>query len=68
MSAKHLVRAVVGEVRSTQHPYAGHGLHLEAAHVQRCVEAGRVESDVMPLSESLAVMETLDTIRRRWDT
>ena len=68
VSAKHLVRAVVGEVRSTQHPYAGHGLHLEAAHVQRCVEAGRVESDVMPLSESLAVMETLDTIRRRWDT
>jgi hypothetical protein len=32
----------------------------------RCVRAGRAESDVMPLSESVLVMETADRIRAGW--
>jgi hypothetical protein len=33
----------------------------------RCLRAGDTESPVMPLSETLRVMETLDAIRRGWD-
>ncbi len=31
-----------------------------------CLRQGRSESGIMPLDESLAVMETLDTIRAQW--
>jgi predicted dehydrogenase len=44
-------------------PFEGLGYHFEAAEVQKCLRAGRIESDVVPLSETLAVMTTLDTIR-----
>ncbi len=41
---------------------AGRGLHYEAAEVTRCVLEGRVESPVMPLDESVAVVATLEQI------
>ncbi len=41
---------------------AGRGLHYEAAEVTRCVLEGRVESSVMPLDESVAVVATLEQI------
>ena len=40
----------------------GRGLHYEAAEVTRCVLEGRVESSVMPLDESVAVVATLEQI------
>jgi predicted dehydrogenase len=47
-------------------PYAGNGYQCEAEEVQRCLRAGKLESDVMPLSETLSVMQTLDRIRAQW--
>lgn len=47
-------------------PYAGNGYQFEAAHVMECLRAGRLESPVMPLDESLQIMRTLDEIRARW--
>jgi len=44
----------------------GNGLHYQAVEVMRCLRDARLESDVMPLAESLAVMETLDAIRAQW--
>ena len=44
----------------------GSGLHFEAEHVHQCLSKGRTESDIFPLSESLAIMQTMDTIRRQW--
>ena len=32
----------------------------------RCLEAGKKESDVMPLDETLSVMRTMDGIRAAW--
>jgi len=46
-------------------PVPGKGLHLEAAEVARCVREGRLESDVLPLEETVAVMATLDEVRRQ---
>ena len=31
-----------------------------------CLRAGKLESDVMPLDETLAIMRTLDHIRAQW--
>ncbi|MGC9357150.1 MAG: Gfo/Idh/MocA family protein, partial [Anaerolineae bacterium] len=33
----------------------------------RCLRAGKTESDIMPLDESLAIMRTMDEIRAQWD-
>ena len=47
-------------------PYEGNGYNFEAAEVMRCLHEGKLESDVMPLDETLAIMQTLDTIRAQW--
>jgi hypothetical protein len=41
----------------------GFGYQHEAAHVMENLNAGKTESDVLPLSFSLDLMETLDRIR-----
>ncbi|HLL68163.1 MAG TPA: Gfo/Idh/MocA family oxidoreductase [Micromonosporaceae bacterium] len=46
-------------------PVPGHGYHYEAAEVQRCLREGLLESPVVPLSETLTVMRTLDTVREK---
>ncbi|NEC17726.1 hypothetical protein [Streptomyces parvus] len=39
------------------------GLCYEAAEAARCVAAGKPESDLMPLAETVRVMRVLDGIR-----
>jgi dihydrodiol dehydrogenase / D-xylose 1-dehydrogenase (NADP) len=39
------------------------GYHHEAAEVMACLRAGRTESTVMPLDESIRIMETMDKVR-----
>lgn len=46
-------------------PHEGKGLRHQAAEVARCVTDGRVESDVLPLDETVSVLETLDEVRRQ---
>ena len=43
-------------------PRLGVGLHYEAAEVARCVDAGLLESPLMPLDETVAIMQTMDAI------
>jgi predicted dehydrogenase len=47
-------------------PYTANGYNYEAAEVVDCVRAGKLESTVMPLDESLALMQTMDAIRAQW--
>ena len=47
-------------------PEVGNGYNYEAAEVGRCLRAGRTESNVMPLDETLAIMRTLDEVRAQW--
>jgi predicted dehydrogenase len=56
--------------RATQHSirYAGNGYHYQADEVMHCVRSGKLESAIMPLSESLCIMETLDRIRSQCAT
>ncbi len=44
----------------------GNGLHYEAAEVMRCLIDGKLESSLMPLDESLSIMQTMDAIRAQW--
>jgi predicted dehydrogenase len=46
-------------------PPGGRGMEHEAAEVGRCLRAGLTESPVMPLDETLAVMATMDEVRRQ---
>jgi len=48
-----------------EEPHDGVGLRHEAAEVVRCLRAGRAESDVMPLDETVAIMRTLDEVHRQ---
>ncbi|MEX0806582.1 MAG: Gfo/Idh/MocA family oxidoreductase [Candidatus Binatia bacterium] len=52
-------------VRSTKiyAPPSGEGLHYQVSEVMRCLRDGEIESGIMPLSESLSIMRTLDEIR-----
>lgn len=48
-----------------QLPFPGNGYQFQAIEAANCILAGRTESAVMPLDESLAIMETMDEIRRQ---
>ncbi|RAK95864.1 Gfo/Idh/MocA family protein [Aspergillus ibericus CBS 121593] len=57
---------MVGEAEEFAFPIPGgaHGLCFEADEVARCVRDGKLESAGLPWTETLAVMEILDEIRR----
>jgi len=59
-----LVRRDGADLRYDE-PHEGHGLRHEAAEVGRCVAAGLTESQVMPLDETVSIMETMDEVRRQ---
>jgi predicted dehydrogenase len=46
-------------------PVEGRGMWCEAAEVVRCLREGRLESDVTPLAETVAIMATMDEVRRQ---
>jgi len=43
----------------------GRGMQYQAVEVERCISEGLPESPVMPLSESVTIMETMDEVRRQ---
>jgi predicted dehydrogenase len=47
-------------------PIEGNGYNYEAIGVMDCLRAGKRESAVMPLDETLAIVRTLDAIRAPW--
>jgi predicted dehydrogenase len=51
---------------TSEYPFEGNGYNYEAAEVMACIRAGRMESPVMPLDETVQLMETLDAIRQQW--
>ncbi|KAF7588252.1 hypothetical protein BBP40_005974 [Aspergillus hancockii] len=43
----------------------GHGLFWEADECVQCLAEGRLESDVMPLDETIVILEVLDKVREQ---
>lgn len=46
--------------------HVGNGYNYEADEVMRCLREGKQASDIWPPSATLALMETMDEIRRQW--
>ena len=62
-----LTLSVAGQEPTTiERPYDGNGYQFEAAEVMRCLRAGKLESGLMPLDETLSIVQTLDAIRAQW--
>jgi predicted dehydrogenase len=48
-------------------PYEGNGYNYQAVEVMNCLLEGKLESSIMPLDESIIIMETMDEIRDQWN-
>jgi len=57
---------VVSSGKTETLTYPGNGYQFEFAEATRCLQEGRLESSVMPLGDTLAVMRTMDAIRKQW--
>jgi predicted dehydrogenase len=44
---------------------AGRGMHFQVAELERLVASGRLEGDILPPSETVGIMATLDEVRRQ---
>ena len=44
---------------------AGRGFEYEIQEVVNCLHLGKLESEIMPLAESIAIMQTMDAIRQK---
>ncbi len=52
------------QIIEVETPLNGHG--YQALEVNRCLREGLLESEIMPLDETLAIMETMDQVRAQW--
>jgi dihydrodiol dehydrogenase / D-xylose 1-dehydrogenase (NADP) len=55
-----------GEPQTLDLPFRGHGFVHEAEAFMDLIRGGETESPVMPWDESLAIMRTMDELRRQW--
>lgn len=46
--------------------YESTGYNYEAAEVAACLRAGKIESDILPHSETLATTRLMDSLRESW--
>ena len=54
--------------KNTEHivkEYIGNGFEEEIIEVCRCIGEGRLQSDIMPMEESIVMMQQMDTIRQQ---
>jgi len=55
------------EIETFDLPYGeGENFRFEIAHAMECISDGKTESDILPLSTTLAIMQTMDTLRAQW--
>jgi len=54
------------QVETYEPAFEGTGYNYEAAEAMRCLREGKLESDIMPLDESLSIMKTMDSVRNQW--
>ena len=52
-----------GSVKEFKNEYRGHGLREQAIYFEKMLIGNKKESDLLPLTESLSIMQTMDEIR-----
>jgi len=55
-----------GEEQRVELPFEANGYEYQAREVMDRLREGKLESDVIPLGESLAIMQTMDAVREQW--
>ena len=53
-------------IESFKGDHEGEGYQFEIAAVQEDIRNGRLENELMPLDESIAIAEVMDELRRQW--
>jgi len=64
--ATKAVLTAPGRTETVEMPLTGNGYNYEAIEVGRCLRAKRLESPAITLDESLAIMRTMDELRRQF--
>ncbi|KYH30303.1 MULTISPECIES: Gfo/Idh/MocA family protein [Clostridium] len=65
--AKKATLSIVGkEPMTVEIPIKGNGYNYEAEEVINCLRNGKIESEIMPLDESLSIIKVMDELRRQW--
>ena len=47
-------------------PFVGNGYNYQVAAVNQCLKDGKLESEIMPLDETLGVLKVMDEVRQQW--
>ena len=47
-------------------PFESTGKGYEAQEAMDCIRAGKIQSDIMPIDETVEIMQTMDAIRGQW--
>ena len=55
-----------GKAEVMEIQFGDNGFEYQAMEAIRCLKENKMESDIMPLDESLAIMRTLDAMRAQW--
>jgi predicted dehydrogenase len=61
------VTPIHGRKQRYRYDMQGNGYGYEAVEVDRCLRQGRLQSELVPLEESVAVLRTMDRVREKWD-
>ncbi len=61
-----IVKTSQDEEREFKFDRVGNGYNYEAAEVMNCLRKGCLESRILPLDTSAAIMRTMDAIREQW--
>ncbi|MFT7632948.1 MAG: putative dehydrogenase [Mariniblastus sp.] len=56
----------VAKIEHFELPFLGNGYTHQAIEFGHLITEGRLESEIMPLAESVQIMETLDQMRAQW--
>jgi predicted dehydrogenase len=60
------VLALMNRRDTRSFPFPGNGYQFEIMEVNRCIEQRRTESEIMPLDETVAIMQTMDELRSQF--
>ena len=63
--AQELVVNIDGEERHIKKPSIGKGFEEEIIEACSCIRSGKRESDIMPMSETIRILEQMDKIREQ---
>ena len=63
--AQEIFVAVGGDARYIEKSSIGDGFEEEIIEVCDCIRAGKLQSDILPLDESIAIVKQMDEVRRQ---